>query len=369
MGSDLTLPLRIAILLPTLGGGGAERVTLNLIEGLIELGCNVDLVLFTATGELGDAVPAGVNVVDLRCRRALRSPLPLTRYIRKNRPDVMVAAMGHANLAALLARKLARIPTRLVLTEHLAVPPSPKGFKDRAYRALARIAYPQAESVVAVSRGVADSLVVGVGLAKGSIQVIYNPVLAKRYWQALEAPVEHPWFEAGEPPVILGVGRLAAQKDFPTLIRAFARVREVRDAHLLILGEGPDRSVLESLVHELGLDSSVMLPGFASNSIAHMAGAAVFVLSSVREGLPTVLIEALASGVPVVSTDCESGPNEILHGGQLGRLVPVGNIEALATAIIAALDSGHKQVEPRFLETYLPRAAAKQYLEAAGLSE
>jgi len=341
-------------------------VTLNLVEGLLELGCEVDLVLFTATGNLLSTVPERANVMDLRCGRALRSPLPIMRYLRKRRPDVMVANMGHTNLVALLARFLSRVPTRLVLTEHLAVAPTADDFKDRAYRVLARMAYRYAESVVAVSKGVAHSLVANVGLPKDSVEVIYNPVLTKRYWQALEAPVEHPWFAADNPPVVLGVGRLVAQKDFPTLIQAFARVRETREARLMILGEGPDRSALESLIRELGLDGSVLLPGFASNPVALMASAAVFALSSVREGLPTVLIEALASGVPVVSTDCESGPHEILQGGRLGRLVPVGDVDALASAIVEALDGIHEQLEPRFLENYLPITAAKQYLDAAG---
>lgn len=341
-------------------------MTLNLIEGLVELGCEVDLVLFTATGDLVGTVPEGANVVDLACGRALRSPLPIARYLRKYRPDVMVANMGHTNLVALLARWLARAPTRLVLTEHLAAAPTAEDFKDRVYRILAKMVYRYADSVVAVSKGVADSLVANVGLPKGSIDVIYNPVLAKQYWQALEVPVEHPWFGADEPPVVLGVGRLATQKDFPTLIRAFARVRETRKARLMILGEGPERSALESLIGELGLDGSVLLPGFASNPVALMAGSAVFALSSVREGLPTVLIEALASGVPVVSTDCESGPREILQEGRLGLLVPVGDVEALAAAIVEALDSVPEEVEPEVLEVYTPITAARLYLGAAG---
>lgn len=360
---------RIALLLPTLTGGGAERVTLNLIEGLRALHCTVDLVLFTATGDLADAIPEGVNVVDLRCGRALWSPGPLARYLRRARPAAMIATMGHANLAALLARRLAGIPTRLVLTEHLAVSPRPEGWKDVTYRFLARRAYPSAEAVVAVSDGLADTFAAGVGLPRDSVTVIYNPVLTERYWRAAAELVDHRFFGSDQPPVVLGVGRLVPQKDFVNLVKAFARVRSERMARLVILGEGPLRPDLEALVRDLGLEADVDLPGFVGNSIAYMARSAVFALSSVREGLPTVLIEALAAGVAVVSTDCESGPREILEGGRLGRLVPVGDPGALAGAIREALDAPRATVDRESLAVYSPIEAARRYLRAAGLHE
>lgn len=358
--------LRVALLLPLLVGGGAERVTLNLIEGLEELDCEVNLVVFAARGELVDAVPEKTKLVDLRSGRALLTPLPLARYLRRERPDLLVCVEGHASLAALAAKRLARSGTKLLLTEHIALPKTPTGLKDRVFRRLACATYKDATAVVAVSEGVADSVAAHVGIPRESISVIMNPVLTKRFWKLAEGSVTHAWYQPGQPPVVLGVGRLVPQKDFPNLINAFARVRRERDARLVILGEGPDRKELEALVTDLGMSESVLLPGFVDNPVSYMANSAVFALSSVREGLPTVLIEALAIGTPVVSTDCESGPQEILEGGRLGALVPVGDSGALAAAIIAALDAPRASVGIDVLAPYSPAESARRYLQAGG---
>lgn len=355
----------MTLLLPTLTGGGAERVTLNLIEGLREFVGNIDLVLFTAEGELGSAVPDDVEVIDLRCRRAVRAPIRLANYLRDRQPDVLIAALGHTNLVALLARAFSGAPTKLVITEHGTLHRAARGYKERAYRLLARAFYPRADAIVAVSEGVADSLSKGVGLARERIAVVPNPVLTSRFRDSLGFPVHDEWYGVNRPPVILGVGRLVPEKDFPTLLRAFVRVRETSDANLLILGDGPERGNLEALVGELGLAEAVRLPGFVVHTGPYMAGAGAFVLSSISEGLPTVLIEALAAGVPVVATDCESGPREILRGGALGRLVPVGEPDAMASAILEAIASPTTPAAA-YLSQYAPLTAAKRYLEAAG---
>jgi glycosyltransferase involved in cell wall biosynthesis len=189
-----------------------------------------------------------------------------------------------------------------------------------------------------VSQGAAEDLV-RLGLSSERIKVIYNPVVTPELFEKANQSVDHPWFEPSSPPVILGVGRLEKQKDFPTLIRSFAQVQQQRPARLMILGEGKERPYLEALVQELGLGENVALPGFVSNPYAYMARAAIFVLSSLFEGLPTVLIEAMAGGTKVVSTNCESGPAEILSNGQYGKLVAVGDIKGLAEAIISTLES------------------------------
>jgi glycosyltransferase involved in cell wall biosynthesis len=202
---------------------------------------------------------------------------------------------------------------------------------------LARRFYPWADWVIGNSQGVSDDLSRMIGLPRERIKVLYNPVVTPEVMAKAQAPLDHPWFKAGAPPVVLAVGRLTKQKDFPTLLQAFARVRQNRSCRLMILGEGPDRPALESLVRQQGFASDVALPGFVGNPYAYMSRASLYVLSSQWEGLPTVLIEALYCGPPVVATDCPSGPREILADGKHGALVPVGDVPALTQAMDAAL--------------------------------
>lgn len=208
----------------------------------------------------------------------------------------------------------------------------------RSLEASVKLFYPWADGFVAVSQGVADDLRRFAQLPEVKVHTIYNPVVTDELLASAARTPEHPWLAPGEPPVILGVGRLVGQKDFATLVRAFALVRRTRSAKLIILGEGDKRPELEALVTELGLSDEVSLPGFVDNPFAYMARADTFVLSSRHEGLPGVLIQAMACGCKVVSTDCPSGPREILNNGSLGALVPVGDAGALAEAIVATLD-------------------------------
>ena len=276
----------------------------------------VDLVLSTSTGPLLGQVAPGVRLVDLRCPRVLRSVVPLARYLRRERPRALVSSMSHANLVALWAARAARTGTPVIVTEHNTMSQAALG-QGRLERALwppvLRAFYPWASHVVAVSRDAAEDFARTVGLAPERVEVIYNPVIMPGMRSLARQTPDHPWLRAGEPPVVLGIGRLTLQKDFPTLIRAFALVRRQRSVRLIILGEGGDRPALEALVAELGLGEDVALPGFRDNPLAYLSASALFVLSSAWEGLPTVLIEALAAGTRVVSTDCRSGPREILQ--------------------------------------------------------
>ncbi len=332
----------LSIFVPSLEGGGAERNMLNLARGFDDRGLSVDLVLAKAEGPYLDQVPTGMRVVDLGDVRLLPSLPNFVRYLRQERPVVLISAMDHANVAALWARRIARVPTLVLVgvrntlsqeTQHATQT------KQRLIPFLVRAFYPWADAIVAVSRGVANDLARIKGLSRKGIHIIYNPVVTSELLAAARAPSDHPWFSPGEPPVVLGTGRLTPQKDFPTLIRAFAFMRARRPGRLVILGEGEERPRLEALVSQLGIEDDVVLPGFVENPYAYMTRAAAFVLSSTWEGLPTVIIEALACGTPVVSTDCPSGPAEILEGGRYGRLVPVGDVEGLARAIMHTLDT------------------------------
>ncbi len=356
---------RLAIFLPCLFGGGVERVLVNLTrgfveQGLIEQGLSIDLVLAFLEGPYLSLVPPEVRIVDLECKR-LRESLPaLARYLKENKPTVLLTAMEDTNLIALWSKMLAGVPTRVVVSVHNTLSQESQNstqLKRRFAPYLARGFYPWADSVVTVSQGAADDLA-RLGLSKKHIKVIYNPVVTPELFEKVTEPIDHPWFEPGSPPVILGVGRLEKQKDFPTLIRAFAQVRQQRPARLMILGEGAERPHLEALVQELGLEDDVALPGFVANPYAYMAQSAVFVLSSLYEGLPTVLIEAMAGGTKVVSTDCKSGPAEILENGLYGKLVPVGDVQGIAEAIVSA-------VEDPYDSEALRRRAAEFSLENA----
>ena len=366
MGVNGARPGQIAFFLPTLRGGGAERVTVNLVQGITERGHAVDVVVRDATGPFLDQLPPSVRLINLDARRLIQTLGPLTAYLRRERPRVLVSSMSHANVIALWAAKLAGQGTPVVVTVHNTLSESTrhKGRMAGLYWAfLLRTFYPWAAGVVAVSRGAADDLVRTSGVPGDRVRVVYNPVITPRMLELARQAPDHPWFAPGEPPVILGVGRLTRQKDFPTLVRAFAELRRVRPARLVILGEGPDLSMLEALAAELGVGNDVALPGLRENALAYMAHSAVFVLSSAWEGLPTVLIEALAAGTRVVSTDCPSGPREILQEGRLGPLTPVGNAQALAQAILGVLDRPSDVVPQDALTPFTRDAAVDHYLQ------
>jgi glycosyltransferase involved in cell wall biosynthesis len=335
---------RLAVFLPGLYDGGAERTILNLIDGLASRGHSVDLLLARAEGPYLSEIPKHVRTVvlnpsSLEALRTLGSLPALVNYLRRERPDALLASL-HANVISLWARRLARTRTRVVINEQntfsVSTEQSPVAYRS-VVPLLTKAFYPWADLVTAVSKGVADDLAVTTGVPKRQIQVIYNPVITPDLKRKAMESLDHLWFRPDQPPVVLAAGRLDPQKDFPTLIRAFKRVRESGPARLVILGEGSERPGLQALIRELELDQHVALPGFVSNPYAYMAHASVFALSSRWEGLPTVLIEAMCCGAQVVSTDCPSGPSEILANGLYGRLVPVGDSAALSAAITAAL--------------------------------
>jgi glycosyltransferase involved in cell wall biosynthesis len=356
----------IAIFVPTLGAAGAERVAINLGDALVKAGRRVDLVVAQARGDFLNHVPSGVRLVNLESSRVLYSLVGLSRYIRRERPQALVSFMDHANIIALIASGLGG-STRVVATVHntLSVATrNPNNRRSKLLPLLIRAFYPFAHKVVAVSQGAADDLVRTTGLPANRVDVIYNPVITPGLLAARDAPPPHPWLEEDQPPVLLGVGRLTPQKDFPTLLRAFALVRQQRPARCIIIGEGEQRSELEALVTQLGVKGDVALPGYHPAVPAYIARSAVFVLSSAWEGLPTVLIEALALAQRIVSTDCPSGPREILQNGRLGRLVPTRDPEALSKAILTSLDRPGARAADEALIPYTEQAALQRYLQA-----
>lgn len=332
--------VHVSLFIADLGGGGAERMMVHLASGLASRGLQVDLVLAQATGPYLANVPSSVRLVDLRGRSVSAAIPALTGYLRRERPDILVATLRYVSLAAAIAHALARTDTLFFVRE--ASTPSirpPRSVKGRAVGRLMRWTYDRAEGILAVSEGVARDVTRIEGIPPEKVSTLYNPVVTPDIEKLAVDDPEHPWFTTEGPPVVLGAGSMRSEKDFPTLIAAFAILRRTLSARLVILGEGPQRSELERLARETGFEADIDMPGFAANPFAFMARSSVFALSSVVEGLPGVLIQAMACGCPVVSTDCPSGPAEVLDGGRHGRLVPMRDPEALAAAIAATLRS------------------------------
>ncbi len=347
-------------------GGGAERIVLALAGGVASRGIPVHLVLARQEGPYLSEVPASVQIVNLDTRRDLLALPALVRYLRRVRPRVLLSGL-HTNLIALWARRLARGSTRIIVCEHNTLSSRVHHFaSDVRMRWMPRFIrwfYPWADGIVAVSQGVADDLARETKIPRDHIRVIYNPIVTPELWAKARTPLEHPWFGPGQPPVILAVGRLTAQKDFPSLIKAFAQVQKDRSARLLILGEGEERQPLESLIDQLGLRGTVQLPGFIINPYPYMAQARAFVLSSSWEGLPGVLIEAMFCGTRLIATDCPSGPREILQDGRYGLLVPVGDVDALGRAIESALRGELTPPPPESWHPFELEHVVAQYLD------
>lgn len=350
---------RIALFVPSLQGGGAERVMVNLAIGFHERGVPVDLVTFKAEGPYLASLPPQVRVVHLRARRLFTGLPKLIAYLLREQPTVVLSAMKHANVTVLLAGLFAGGRTPIIVSEHnhastsLAMHPSVSAF---VLRVSMKLLYPRARHVVAVSVGVAEDIQRLLSLPAQHVSVIYNPIVGEEIFVKAEQPVDHPRLFEKAIPVVVAAGRLHAQKDFRTLLLAIREARQKRRIGLMILGEGELREELEAMVSTLGLSDDVELPGFVANPYAYMRCADVFVLSSLVEGLPNVLLEAMACGTQVISTDCPSGPAEILEKGMWGRLVPVGNAKALAKAILETLDGPQRSVRERAKDFSIERS-------------
>ncbi len=350
-------------------GDGVARMKLILARSLADRGFQVDYVGWRTEGTLASRFPSNVRVVKLYAPNILFRLLGLVRYLKHARPAAILSSEDIANLCT-MARNIARVQTRVIAIAHI---PYSYEFQNRGGKVrllgpfLVRKVLSKADTIVAVSQGVADDLST-LTEPESNIVTIHNPIDSNEVQALGSQPLDHPWFAPGQPPVILGVGRLQQAKDFPTLIRAFQVVRQNSNSRLMILGEGSERAGLESLVENLGLQGEVGMPGFKDNPYVYMSRSAVFVLSSVAEGLGRVSIEALALGTPVVSTDCPSGPSEILEGGAFGRLVPVGDADALAVAILETMaeDSGANERRARARDFSID-ASVDRYLEVMGI--
>lgn len=363
---------KLAIFLATSGHSGVDRVMKNLISEFARRGLVVDVLHIGNHGPYLKKVPASVRIVELGVCHVNSSLLPLVRYLRREHPYALLSDKDRVNRLALLARRLAGTETRVAVrigttvSENLAR----RGWLHRQLQYLSiRHLYPWADAIIVPSRGAAQDLANISGIPLDRIHVAPNPVVSPTLFKLARETSPRMGLTPAEGPVILGVGELCARKDFSTLIQAFSKVRQFRPCHLLILGEGRERSRLEALAEKLGLRGDIEMPGFVENPYAYMARADLLVLSSNCEGFGNVLAEALAIGLPVVSTDCPSGPREILQQGRFGPLVPMRDVDALAAAMVATLDN---PLKPHVLRSaampYSVEKGADQYLTVLGFS-
>jgi glycosyltransferase involved in cell wall biosynthesis len=358
---------RIAFIMPPLGDGGLDRMVLKLAE-LMSSDHEVDVVTVKAQGPFLKTICSDIRIIDLDACRALFSLPGLVKYLRRERPFALISAQYYVNVIAVWAKMLTRVPSKVIVTERLATSNDLSlsgSLKNKLLPLLMRHAYLKADEIIAVSRGAAEDLARLLGISSDRIKIIYNPTLDSSILDKANAPVEHPWFTDKQIPILISAGRLASQKDFSTLLRAFAEVRDKTEVRLVILGEGRDRNKLEELAEQLGIREAVALPGFVDNPCKYIAKADLFVLSSVYEGMPNALIEALAVGTAAIATDCPSGPREILP---IDMLVPVGDHSAMAKKILDVLRDHEQQLRilresRRNLDNFRAEVCLAKYME------
>lgn len=355
---------RLCLFVPTLTGGGAERSFALLANGFAAKGYEVDLVLVRKTGPWLAEVGSDVRIVDLDAGRAATAILPLARYLKSARPRAVLSALDQANVAALIARALSGVRTRLVISIRLPIGRAARAHRSlrhRVTRMLARRLYRKADLIVAISDAVREDLIETFDFPPGKVVTAYNPIVDDRFWEKAKQPPAQPLPLEGAR-LIVAAGRLRPVKGFDTLIHAFAEVRRAHDVRLLILGEGPERERLERLAADLDIADEVMMQGFDPNPLPYMARASIFVSSSIWEGFGNSIVEAMALGVPTICTRTE-GPEEILEGGKWGRLVPIGDAGSLAAAIADYLTGQAPDPRPRALEFSVERSV-EAYLAA-----
>lgn len=359
----ITNNIKLILFIPNLSGGGAERVFVNLAEIFTERGIDVELVVGNAVGELAPFVK-NINVLDLRSSSVIRSIIPLMRHIQKSKPDILLSGMPHANLAAIIAIKLSRTKCRVIASVH-----------ENAFFAFQHIslyekfilyslkfAYFFCNGFTAVSRGLLKS---SESYYKESLPQqrtsIYNPII--KDLTSINIAKYIPQKGNEKPYKIISAGRLSHEKNFRMLINAFSKLEDKRNFTLTIYGEGPERSALEKLISDLQLEELIKLPGYTHNLADELAQSDLFVMTSLWEGFGNVLVEALAAGCQVISSDCESGPREILSDGKYGQLIPVNDVDALVKAINKARSGPKPLFDLDMLKPFTFKSVGDQYIK------
>ncbi len=369
---------KIAFFLPKLTYGGAERVIIDIANSLSKRGYLIDIVLAKGGNTYIDEISPSINIINLNCKSTILSFLPLSRYIKKSSPDGIISALSHANCVVLLARKISNNNTKIVVSERnisYRNTTNKIGFKRIILDWLIKYLYPEAKCIITVSEGVRKSIISTYKFKADQVKCIFNPIDFKKINKLKSEKIVNSEIinklKSENKKIILSVGSLTAQKNYSLLIKSFKIVSEKINCKLIILGEGPERAKLYELCRNLEIDrKSIYLPGFIANPFPFMKVSDLYVLSSLWEGLPNVLIQALACNCKIISTDCDAGPREILENGKWGRLTKVNDINELAHAMIEELsEKTHKYSNSRIgrLERFNIDKVTNQYLEALDL--
>lgn len=362
-------PPRIALFIHVVDDYGIGRVILNVTKGLVLMGYHVDWVVSRNNDSFKSKLPQNTRIIELKKSRlasdfSLISILEFAKYLRSEKPQSVISFLHYNNEIAILAKYLSLQPVKILVTDHSVLSENVK-ISNRKIKKLipviARLIYPFADEIIAVSKKVKNDLSNTLKINPDRINVIYNPIIEPNLAQKSKDKIEHPWFQKSDKPIVLAVGRLAYEKDFTTLIHAFAQVNKKIPSHLVILGDGSERNALFELANKLGITEDILFQGFVDNPYAYMSKADVLVLSSRWEGLSNVLIEALALNLPIVSTDC-GGPREVLENGKYGSLVPIGDSAQMGQEIEKVLTQDKKPIPANWLSQFEISEAAANYL-------
>ena len=370
---------RIAFFIPKLTFGGAERVIIDIANNLSKRNYLIDIVLAKGGKIYLDEIDPSINIINLNCKSTFLSLFDLCRYIKKSSPYGIISALSHANCVLLLARKIIKNNTKVVVSERNVSylnTNNKVGIKRIILNLLIKYLYPEAKCIVTVSKGVRKSIINTYKLNSKKVKCILNPCDFEKINKLKSKDILNSGIidsiKSDNQKIILAVGSLTIQKNYSLLIKAFKKVSRIINCKLIILGEGPERSNLEKLYRNLEIDNkSIILPGFVANPFPFMKACDLFVLSSLWEGLPNVLIQALACNCKIVSTDCDAGPREILEDGKWGRLTKVNDINELANTMLEELNDKNKDIDQQYSNPTIGRLnrfnidkITDQYLEA-----
>jgi len=362
--------VKISFFIPSMEGGGAERVILNLVNSLCEYDdVTIELVLSEAKGKYMGSISKKVKIINLENNRTLTSLFSLIKYLNRNTPDILISAITHANVIAVLAKIISRKDIKVILTQHTILSNSLKLSNKifaMLFLKLIEKTYPLVSKIVTVSKYIEQDTIKIINIEKNKVQTIYNPIMAKNIIKQSLVNLDHDWFSSESPPVILSVGRFTKVKDFATLLHSFKLLREKINARLIILGEGEQRDNLISLAKELGIEKDVQMPGFVENPYQYMARSKVFILTSIYEGFGNVLVEALGCGTSVISTNCPGGVSEILDNGKYGSLVPIGSAELISAELFNVINNEQEVTLAERLkraEVFTVEKITKEYME------